>query len=251
MKRPDTWGIDGDIIVYSVGFASEDDPVSFALHSVKVMVQDILDSCGAKNGIVYLTGSDNYRNQHAHPDFPYKGNRKDSKKPRHLGAIRDYMVEHMDAVVAEGEEADDLLGIGAVQHGHGIATLDKDLNGIEGYHYNWKKKDVYMVSPESADIFFYKQLLTGDATDNIPGLYKMVGVKATQKVIEPLYELETPEKMYAYVRDQYLIGYDKVGMCPDEREQTVDNWLSHIGKCLWIRREAGELWDAPTASTED
>jgi len=157
----------------------------------------------------------------------------------------------MDAVVAEGEEADDLLGIGAVQHGHGIATLDKDLNGIEGYHYNWKKKEVYVVSPESADIFFYKQLLTGDATDNIPGLYKMVGVKATQKVIEPLYELETPEEMYAYVRDQYLIGYDKVGMCPDERETIVDNWLSHIGKCLWIRREAGELWDAPTASTEN
>lgn len=251
MNRPDTWGIDGDIIVYSVGFASENDPVAFALHSVKVMVQDILDSCGASHGIVYLTGDDNYRIQHAHPDFPYKGNRKDSKKPRHIGAIRDYMVEHMDAVVAEGEEADDLLGIGAVQHGHGIATLDKDLNGIEGYHYNWKKKEVYVVSPESADIFFYKQLLTGDATDNIPGLYKMVGVKATQKVIEPLYELETPEEMYAYVRDQYLIGYDKVGMCPDERETVVDNWLSHIGKCLWIRREAGELWDAPTASTED
>ncbi len=251
MNRPDTWGIDGDIIVYSVGFASEAAPVAFALHSVKVMVQDILDSCGAKNGIVYLTGDDNYRIQHAHPDFPYKGNRKDSKKPRHIGAIRDYMVEHMDAVVAEGEEADDLLGIGAVQHGHGIATLDKDLNGIEGYHYNWKKKEVYVVSPESADIFFYKQLLTGDATDNIPGLYKMVGVKATQKVIEPLYELETPEEMYAYVRDQYLIGYDKVGMCPDERETIVDNWLSHIGKCLWIRREAGELWDDPTASTEN
>jgi hypothetical protein len=251
MNRPDTWGIDGDIIVYSVGFASEDDPVAFALHSVKVMVQDILDSCGASHGIVYLTGDDNYRIQHAHPDFPYKGNRKDAKKPRHIGAIREYMVEHMDAVVSDGEEADDLLGIGAVQHGHGIATLDKDLNGIEGYHYNWKKKEVYVVSPESADIFFYKQLLTGDSTDNIPGLYKMVGVKATQKVIEPLYELETPEEMYAYVRDVYLEGYDKVGLCPDEREQTVDNWLSHIGKCLWIRREAGELWDAPTASTED
>ena len=249
MNLPETWGLDGDIIVYSVGFASEDDPVSFALHSVKVMVQDILDSCGAKNGIVYLTGSDNYRNQHAHPDFPYKGNRKDSKKPRHLAAIREYMVEQLDAVVAEGEEADDLLGIGAVQHGHGIATLDKDLNGIEGYHYNWRKKEVYMVSPESADIFFYKQLLTGDSVDNIPGLFKMVGVKATQKVIEPLYELDGPEEMYAYVRDQYLAGYDKIGMCPDDRETTVDKWLSHIGKCLWIRREEEEMWNAPSASS--
>jgi hypothetical protein len=250
MNRPDTWGIDGDIIVYSVGFAAEDDPVAFALHSVKVMVQDILDSCGAKKGILYLTGDGNYRTEEAHPDYPYKGNRKDAKKPRHLGAIRDYMVEHLDAVVAEGEEADDLLGIAATQHGHGIATLDKDLNGVAGAHYNWRKKEVYYVSPESADTFFYKQMLTGDATDNIPGLFKMVGVKATKKVIEPLHELETPEEMFAYVRDVYLEGYDKVGMCPDEREVVVDNWLKHIGRCLWIRREAGEMWDGPTSTTD-
>lgn len=249
MKRPDTWGVDGDIICYSVGFASEDDPVSFALHSTRVMVQRILDDCGAKEGIVYLTGPTNYRNDYAHPDYPYKSNRKDARKPRHIKAIKEYLIEHMGAVVSENEEADDLLGIGAVQQGHGIATLDKDLNGIEGYHYNWKKGGVYMVSPESADTFFYKQMLTGDATDHIPGLFKMVGVKATQKVIEPLYELETPEEMHAYVRDVYLTGYDKVGMCPDDREAVVDTWLQHIGRCLWIRREAGEVWDAPSASS--
>ena len=105
-----------------------------------------------------------------------------------------------------------------------------------------------MVSPESADTFFYKQMLTGDATDNIAGLYRMVGVKATKKILEPLDELDTPEEMFAYVRDQYLTGYDKVGMCPDLREVVVDGWLKNIGRCLWIRREEGELWDAPTSS---
>lgn len=252
MKRPDTWGVDGDIIVYSVGFASNDDPVAYALHSVKVMLQGILDECGAKHGILYITGSGNYRNEWALPDHPYKGNRK-SEKPRHFQAIRDYMVEHLGAVVAEGEEADDLLGIAATRHGHGIASIDKDLNCIAGWHYNWGKNKggVYMVSPESADTFFYKQMLTGDSTDNIAGLYKMVGVKATKKIMEPLDELETPEEMYAYVRQCYLEGYDKVGMCPDDRESVVDNWLKHIGRCLWIRREEGELWDAPTASTTD
>lgn len=106
-----------------------------------------------------------------------------------------------------------------------------------------------MVSPETADTFFYTQMLTGDATDNIPGLFKMVGMKATKKVIEPLHELETPEEMFAYVRDVYLEGYDKVGMCPDDRESVVDGWLKHIGRCLWIRREAGEMWDGPTSTT--
>lgn len=249
MNRPETWGVDGDIICYSVGFASEDDPVSFALHSAKVMIQGILDGCGAKQGIIYLTGPTNYRNDYGLPEHPYKGNRKDARKPRHIDDIKKYLIEKMDAVVSEGEEADDLMGIGASQHGHGIATLDKDLNGIAGWHYNWKKQGVYLVSPESADIFFYKQLLTGDSVDNIPGLFRMVGVKATQKVIEPLYELDGPEEMYAYVRDQYLAGYDKVGMCPDDREATVDKWMSHIGKCLWIRREEEEMWDAPSASS--
>ena len=248
MKRPDVWGIDGDIICYSVGFASEDDPVSFALHSTKVMLQGILDDCGAEKGIIYLTGSDNYRNDYGLPEYPYKGNRKDSRKPRHIKAIKEYMIDRMDAVVSVNEEADDLLGIGATQNGHGIATLDKDLNGIAGWHYNWKKKEVYMVSPESADTFFYKQMLTGDATDNIAGLYRMVGVKATKKILEPLDELDTPAEMFAYVRDQYLTGYDKVGMCPDQREVVVDGWLKNIGRCLWIRREEGELWDAPTSS---
>ena len=249
MNRPDVWGIDGDIICYSVGFASEDDPVSFALHSTKVMIEGILDACGAQKGVVYLTGSTNYRNDYALPEHPYKGNRKDARKPRHIDDIKKYMVDKMGAVVAEGEEADDLLGIAATQHGHGIATLDKDLNGIAGAHYNWKKKEIYYVSPESADTFFYKQMLTGDATDNIPGLFRMVGVKATKKVVEPLDEMDTPLEMYNYVREQYLAGYDKVGMCLDERDEVVDNWLRSIGRCLWIRREEGEVWDAPSASS--
>ena len=74
-----------------------------------------------------------------------------------------------------------------MRDGWGIATLDKDLDGVPGWHYVWKGKreGVFYVTETEADRFFYTQMLTGDATDNIPGLFKMVGVKALAKTKAP------------------------------------------------------------------
>jgi len=243
-SKPSTWGIDGDILIYRVGFAAEEDPVEFAMHSLKVATLDVMDGCGASTGHFYLTGRDNYRMQYGTEEFPYKGNRK-SSKPRHFDALREYAVRKLDAIVCEGEEADDRLGIMATQHGHGIATLDKDLMGVPGWHYTWagKKQGVFIVTEEEADRFFYKQLLTGDSTDNIPGLFKRVGVKATDKVLSPIDDMVSTSDMFDYVREVYREGYDKVGICPDDKDAVVDDWLLRQARCLWIRRSEGELWD--------
>jgi len=104
---------------------------------------------------------------------------------------------------------------------------------------------VYMISPEDADRFFYKQMLTGDATDNIPGLFKRLGKKATKPLYEPLDTMDTPEEMYAHVRAIYSDAYDDVGMCLDEKEQVLDTWLMKTGRCLWIRRHQNEMWEFP------
>ena len=242
--RPATWGIDGDIVCYAVGFAAEGDPLAHALHSTKRMLQDIINDCG-EEGIIYLTGKTNYRTEVAAEEFPYKGNRSNASKPRHLKAIREYMVEQFDAIVSDGEEADDLLGIGAVQHGHGIATIDKDLLGVPGHHWNWKKREYCVMSEVEADRFFYKQLLSGDSTDNIPGLFKMVNMKATKKITSPLEEMTTPAAMYEHVRSVYMDGYNKIGMCLDEADDVVDGWLLRQAQCLWIRRDVGEMWSPP------
>ena len=245
-SKPETWGIDGDILIYRIGFAAEEDPVEFALHSLKVATLDVMDGCGARTGHFYLTGDNNYRTEYGSEEHPYKGNRKDARKPRHFDALREYAINKLDAIVTDNEEADDRLGIGAVQHGHGIATLDKDLNGIPGWHYVWagKNQGVYLVTEEEADRFFYKQLLTGDATDNIPGLYKKVGMKATAKILDPIDDMVSTKDMFDYVRAVYLEGYEKVGMCLDEADAVVDRWLLNQARCLWIRREEGQLWAA-------
>ena len=98
------------------------------------------------------------------------------------------------------------------------------------------------MTEEEADRFFYKQLLTGDATDNIPGLFKRVGVKATAKVLDPIDDMVSTSDMFDYVREVYRQGYDKVGICPDDKDSVVDDWLLRQARCLWIRRSEGELW---------
>ena len=234
------WGLDGDIILYSVGFASQDDPVEFALKSARSACESVMYDLGASRLHIYLTGAGNYREQVA---SDYKANRRDTDKPRHYAAIKEYMIDTLGATLVEGQEADDALGIGAVQHGHGIATLDKDLDGIAGVHYNWKKRSVYYVSPEDADRFFYSQLLTGDSTDNIRGLFKRTGVKAMAATKEPLEYMDDPVDMYSHVKQVYMDAVERKRMPSDEAD--IERWLDEQGKLLWIRREEGQTWAAP------
>ena len=234
------WGLDGDIILYSVGFASQDDPVEYALKSARSACETVMYDLGASRLHIYLTGSGNYRESVVDD---YKANRRGTDRPTHYAAIKEYMIDTLGAQLIEGEEADDALGYNAVLHGHGIATLDKDLDGVPGVHYNWKKRSVYYVSPEDADRFFYAQLLTGDSTDNIRGLFKRTGVKAMAATKEPLEYMDDPVEMYAHVKQVYMDAIEKKRMSSDEAD--VDRWLDEQGKLLWIRREEGQTWAAP------
>jgi hypothetical protein len=235
------WGVDGDIIVYSVAFAAKDDPVPFALKSTRSACEQIMLDINADSIEIFLTGKGNYRIG-LDPYYPYKGTRN-SEKPAHFQPIRDYMVENLNAVIVDGEEADDAMGYHAVQNGWGIATLDKDLDGVPGWHYNWRRKEVYMVGPEDADRFFYKQLLTGDSTDNIPGLFKRTGVKAMKKTYETLEVMDDPKEMYEHVRQVYCDAVAQQRMSSDIDD--IERWLLTQARSLWIRRERDQTWEVP------
>src|SRR5512139_4038799 len=102
--------IDGDIIRYSVGFAAEDDPIEYCLHSVKLLLQNIIKESGADSYRLFLTGPGNFREKVA-VTKPYKGNRDPLNKPVHYAAIKEYLVKHWNAEVVDGYEADDAMGI--------------------------------------------------------------------------------------------------------------------------------------------
>lgn len=248
--EPKVWGIDGDIVVYRVGFAADanDDTLEDTLLATRAALQSIIDNSDGEQGIIYLTasGTGNFRFAVASTAYPYKGNRKDASKPRYYDEIRQYMIDEFDAQVQEDQEADDALAIAAVQQGHGIATLDKDLNGVQGWHYNWVKEQRYYVTEDEANRFFYTQLLTGDSTDNIPSLFQRTGKKAMPKIKAPLQDMQDPAEMYAYVKQVYMDAVEEKGMSSDETD--VSRWLLQQGQCLWMRREEGQMWEPPSGT---
>ena len=178
--------IDGDIICYRVGFASqstdketglvEADPLPHALHSTKLYVNQIIEDSGCTEYNIYLTPKTTFRNK-VRED--YKNNRKGKPKPVHIKAIRDYLINNYKAKVVDNIEADDALGLSQNPYTI-IASIDKDLLMCEGKHYNFVKKDFTNVTSEEGTRFFYQQMITGDTSDNILGIRGLGKVKASK-----------------------------------------------------------------------
>lgn len=242
--------IDGDIIRYSVGFAAEGEPLENCLHSVKLMINNIIKQTTADEYEIFLTGKGNYR-EDAATILPYKGNRDSSHKPEYFGEITDYLINVHGATVIEGHEADDAMGYNQYQTEEDtcIASIDKDLDMIPGWHYNWKHDKLYNVDSRTAGKNFYKQLLTGDSTDNILGcgekrlhVYK-TGKKAGQEYMKRvgigpkqadgiIRDAEDEEDLYWEILECYADYYER------PFEAMMEN-----ATLLWIQREKDVLWE--------
>lgn len=257
--------IDGDILVYRIGFACqkknketgelEVDPIENCLHSVKISLRSIIEETKADSYRLFLTGKGNFRESLV--DY-YKMNRKDASKPVYYDEIRNYMIEQWNAELEEGQEADDALSIAQMEEintrsysgdcGTVIVTIDKDLKNTPGNNYNFVKKEWEFITPEEADTNFYSQLISGDMTDNIPGLYQITGTKALAKFYEPLIYMDNPKDMWAYVVQLYTDIFIKIEGTDDngrDIQEAVTEKLKETGILLWMRREENEIWSPP------
>ena len=97
--------------------------------------------------------------------------------------LKEYMLEHWGCEVAKGMEADDAMGRHQKINQTIICTIDKDLDMIPGWHYNWNHYRIYHVSRWEAQQHFWTQMLTGDAGDNIKGINR-VGPKKADKILK-------------------------------------------------------------------
>lgn len=260
--------IDGDIVVYACGFASDtrtyicpsgaefkykkdavahcaeggDDKelirkeVTHAepedcVRRMHRFIRDLRETCDvAMDYEIYLSGDKNFREKVA-VTHPYKGNRDDADRPHHYQLLRDFLVDELGAIIVDGMEADDAMGIAQCTAAGGlepcdetcIVTIDKDLNMIPGWHYNWRKDDMFFVTEKQAGYHFHKQMLMGDRTDNIFGITKVGEVTATKM----LKGLNWDDR--AYVIKQ---AYDKEFGVENGLTRYNENW--HL---LWILRE--------------
>jgi len=218
--------IDGDIVVYRGAASAEEDDVWVALARADQMIQDILADTGATSYNVYLTGTGNFRRDIA-PS--YKANRPDSR-PKHWEAVREFLVTNHKAVMCNGYEADDELGVQQDKKGETtvICSIDKDLLQIPGRHYNFVKKIAQSITLDQGLKFLYLQSLIGDRSDNIFGVAGIGPVKADKALADLL-----PEEWYDKCRELYN---------DDER--------FHLNmKLLYIWQKPNDSWQPPQVAT--
>ena len=227
--------LDSDLIAYRISFACKDESETHAKYSLNNYVSDILvrgvdkayPDCFVDKWHLYLTGRSNYRFDIAKTAV-YKGNRL-APEPQHLPALRKHLVDEWGAVIVEGIEADDAVATHATWLGYNnsvIASVDKDLDQIPGWHYNFVKDIAYHITPEEGSYRFYKQILTGDSADNIIGL-KGIGPVKADKILD---ECDTEVKLY----NACVQAYD------GDEERVLEN-----ARLLWLRRYEGQMWEPP------
>jgi 5'-3' exonuclease len=272
--------VDGDIIVYQGGFASDQqkytvrgadfqykkdavahakkigfdpalikksitsEPVAHCLHSIKKMIEGICHNVDATDKLILLSGKANFRDD-LYP--AYKANRDRTQKPTHYEDIRQYLVDVHKADVIVGSEADDALGWwqykdyiassgDPLKAETCICTIDKDLDQVPGWHFNWRldkgKGVMYWVDEADALHWFFQQWLVGDTADNIPGV-PGIGNKTAEKLMKahcPVYT--KPQDYYDYVMHMWL-----------SKTSNTPAFVNMVGDLLWMQRVAGETWD--------
>jgi hypothetical protein len=165
--------IDGDIAVYRVGFASNTVSEGFCRARMDEFLTDLLMfqlDCEDVEGFLTWDSQSNYRVKLAVTQ-PYKGNRK-APKPVHYDFLRHYLVDEWGFQQVMGQEADDSMAQWATKFRDQsiICTIDKDLDQVPGWHYNFVKHRKYYVTDDAGFHSFCLQLLTGDRADNITGI---------------------------------------------------------------------------------
>lgn len=160
-------------------------PESEICRLVEDLIQHVFKINNGDTYVCALSGKGNFRHDIAKQE-PYKGNRDpNTQRPYHYDTVGDYIIKNHPHVIVDDMEADDWLGIEQRKDPENtlIATRDKDLWTVFGYHYRWACGEYqpeiqkHWVDLFESRRFFFEQMLHGDNTDNIMGC----GVKKLQK----------------------------------------------------------------------
>ena len=208
------------------------------------MIERICIATNSQDIECYIGGSDNFRYK-IYPE--YKANRT-KEKPHYLEACREMLVTQYKATVVNGYETDDALGIAQTKYDGNsrICSLDKDLLQIPGMHFNWVSGVSRLVSPLDGLRTYYKQLILGDRTDNIPGYdgkLRSECPKFIAKLQEPIDEMTEEIDMYNHVCDVY-----------SEQVSWTDDWKTPMhrnAQLLYILKNEEEFWTPPNGPKEE
>lgn len=199
-------------------------PLEFALQACKTTLDTLLAKLNPSKVSIYLSPNRTFRHDLARTK-PYKGNR-DQPKPKYLKEVEDYLVKQHGATFGVNVEADDEIGVALSREGVGAVSvsIDKDLLQIPGWHYNWVNDTVQRVAPKQGDYSFYTQMLTGDATDNIPGIAGLGPVGAAKLLDGARSSADLCSRVWSVYRGEFTDA------------QKARDYFFEQAKLLWILR---------------
>jgi len=218
--------LDADILIYRIGFTTQEEDLEIAKWRMNELIQKILADVKATSYHCYLTTSGDstaFRDK-VYPE--YKQNRK-APKPVHYQALREFLIEEYPTTLVSVIEADDALSIAqyeSLSKGEDsiICSIDKDLDMVMGWHYNFVKEIKYYIHEEQAIYNFYRQLLMGDRADNVKGV-EGIGEKKADKILSGS---EDEQELFERVRSTY----------------NNDEEMLRTGEVLWILRDLEKPW---------
>lgn len=239
--------LDGDIIAYrcaasceprkaerEAGAVAEEGYV--AKGRINQCIDQILLVLNGNEYRGWISGGSNFRHQIYDK---YKASRRDVPVPTHLELCRDYMREKWNFELSQDIETDDEIGI-AYQEGDIIVSIDKDLLQIPGKHYNFVNQEEIWVEPNDAIFNFWRQMLMGDDSDDIPGL-PGIGKAKSLKLLHSIEFEDFEHDVFALydihnMREQFLLNKRLLTIMRTEEERAeVLQSLAAGESCLHVK----------------
>jgi hypothetical protein len=209
--------IDGDVLLYQAMWGC--DTLKEACNKFDEILEEVLESTFATDYAITVGGKGNFR-QTLYADYKRSASRVKSKSIRAewFEDLKSYVSDKEETAIAHGCEADDIVRIWAEECRAAskpfvVVTVDKDLKCIPGYHYNPIKRQLFHMSANESDKFYWKQVLMGDTVDNIPGLMG-IGPKKADKILFGSYNRTTRVEAVcrAYHEHHPEDGYERMLM---------------------------------------
>lgn len=193
-------------------------PLAYSISNVKRIVSSIQDACKCYDFILVLSSRGETIKHAIAKTLKYKGNRDPNAKPAHYEELRRFIEKNYPTLCIDGVEADDVIGSLATKIGVGkytICSIDKDLQLIEGNHFNYSTNESFYVTQEDAEDNFWTLMLVGDSADNIKGISgigpvnskKILNITTDKEtIVKDLYKREFKDKW----EERYKENYDLI-----------------------------------------
>lgn len=240
---------DGDGLAYYCA-GNDDTTVGEARARLRDKCDGMQAAARAGNRVILLTGSGGHKgHRYAVARVkPYQGQRANSRRPKNWQALRDLLEagEFGNEIIDHDREADDRFAEFGWRWPEDtvIATQDKDMRMVPGYHMDWTSNRMFYLAPGQyratfndklyGEAWFWQQMLQGDTADNIPGLPMAFGKRIGEvTATKYLSSASTSSEAFNLVYQAYHSYYEERALT-EMGEQAV---------LLWMRATPDASWD--------